>query len=106
VVRYFLSELALVGLATAAMLIVCPNHGVAAMAAVVVTWVLFQLGCAYSFMGALYRGDIVEYPTTPRTYAVAPRGTVNWCARRFMVSYLRVAKFRETTFPTAAKPRS
>ena len=97
--RNLLSELGLVGGATATLLAAFPHHAVAVGITVVVSWVLVQLWCAYSFMAALYHGDIVEYRTNPRTYALASRAVVNWRARRFMMSYLRIAKPRSTRHP-------
>jgi hypothetical protein len=89
--RHFLVDLVMVGVVTAAMLVMVPGHPLAAMGAIIAAWVIGQIICAYAFMKALYNGDIVEFRTEPRSYALAPRGKANWRARRFMSSYLRVA---------------
>lgn len=102
-VRLFISELGVVGAASALGLTLFSVHPVVVMVTIIVTWVVFQLSCAYAFMAALYRGDIVEYRTKPRSYAIAPRGTVSWLARRFLMSYLRVAPSRSATLPGAVE---
>lgn len=97
--RHFLVDLVMVGVVTAAMLILVPGHPLAAMGAIIVAWVIGQIICAYAFMKALYNGDIVEIRTDPRSYAVPPRSKANWRARRFMASYLRIAPPAHTVEP-------
>jgi hypothetical protein len=103
VLRNILAELCATGALTALALIVVPQHPAAAIAAVVVAWIGFQLSGAYAFMKALYHGDIVEYPTEPRSYSIAPHGHAGALARRFMRSYLRVANARPPETPPAVE---
>lgn len=93
--RHLAYNLGVVGAVTGLLLLLLPAHAIAVALGVVAVWVLLQIGCAFAFMKALYRGDIAEYRTEPRSYAVAQRGVVGWQARYFMQSYLRLAKHRE-----------
>jgi hypothetical protein len=104
--RHFLGDLVAVGVMTALMLLACPSHPIAVIVVVVLAWVGLQLMGAYSFMRALYQGDIVEYQGEPRRYAVAPQGRASWRARRFMESYLRVAAPKLLTLPPSLKDLS
>lgn len=105
--RNLLTEVGATGALSGIILVILPQHPVAAIAAVVVAWVGFQFTCAFAFMKALYHGDIVEYRTEPRSYAVAPHITVSPLARRFLVSYLRVAKPRPSPATVGVElPRS
>lgn len=105
VIRFFIGELGTVGVVTALGLTLFPRHPVLVMVTIVVTWVVFQLICVYAFMAALYRGDIVEYRTKPRSYAIAPRASINWRARRFLMSYLQVAPSRASAMPGAVEAK-
>ncbi len=101
--RNLLTELGATGVMTALALMAVPQHPAAAIAAVVVAWVGFQLSAGFAFMKALYHGHIVEHRTEPRSYSIAPHGHVGPLARRFMVSYLRIAKSRQSVPPAAIK---
>jgi hypothetical protein len=91
VARYFLLEQVVVAAVTSLLLFAVPGHTIAAIAAVIVTWIILQGVSAFQFMRALYRGDVIEVKGVPRRYAVAQRATVNWYARRFMILYLKAA---------------
>jgi hypothetical protein len=89
--RAFAYSMGVIGAVTGILLLLLPTHAIAVALGVVVAWVVLQVACAFAFMEALYKGDIVEYRTTPRSYAVAQRIVVSWRARYFMQSYLRLA---------------
>jgi hypothetical protein len=102
--RYFIAELLVIGAVTAALLTLSPSHPFAAPLAVVVGWVALQIVSAFSFMRALYRGDVVEHKGSPRRYSVAPRATVSWYTRRFMALYLKTIPSALARSPTAQSP--
>jgi hypothetical protein len=95
--KNLLTEVGATGALAALALAAVPGHPVAVVAAIVLAWVGFVLSGAYAFMRALYHGDIVERRTVPRSYSIAPRAEVSPMARRFMVSYLHVAKSQRAT---------
>jgi hypothetical protein len=96
IVRILAYNLSVVGAVTGLLLLLLPSHAFAVALAVVAAWIVLQLVCAFAFMAALYKGDIVEYRSTPRSYAVARRSLVGWRARHFMQSYLRLAPDPQT----------
>jgi hypothetical protein len=90
--RNLVSELIVTALMTATLEILVPAHPIASAAAIVGSWLLFQIVCAWSFMRALYSGDILEYSGPPNRYAPAPRARLSPYARRFLSSYLVAAR--------------
>lgn len=89
--RHLLREFPVVAAATAFLLIEVPGHPIAVILAIDLVWIVLQLVGACAFMIALYRRDILEFRSNPRTYALAPRAKVLWLARHFMLLYLRTA---------------
>jgi len=92
--RHLLRELPVVAAATAFLLIEVPGHPITVILVIGLAWIVLQLIGAVAFMIALYRHDILEFRSTPRTYAIAPRAKVFWLARRFMLLYVRTAPTR------------
>ena len=90
--RNLVSELVVTALMTVTLEILAPAHPIASAASVVGSWLLFQIVCAWSFMRALYRGDILEYSGPPNRYAPAPRARISPYARHFLFSYLVAAR--------------
>lgn len=86
--RNLLVELVLTAAATATLTVLAPGHATAATGAVIATWAIFQGVCLWSFMRALYDGDIIEHAGRPRRYTLAPHACVNFYARHFLTSFL------------------
>jgi hypothetical protein len=105
VFRYFLLELAVVGVVTGILLVLAPGHPLAAPLAVIVVWVGLQGVSAFSFMRALYRGDVIEHKGPPRCYSPVPRATLNWYTRRFMTLYLKTPAPHPARASTPGVPR-
>jgi hypothetical protein len=94
--RHLLREFPVVAAATVFLLIEVPDHPIAVILAIDLVWIVLQLVGACAFMIALYRHEILEFQSTPLTYALAPRAKVGWLARRFMLLYLRAGPYSNT----------